>query len=97
MRWSRSWLRRRVYLYSHDYFVQVWEADSDAVQNTLNETEADAAVIFSSRFARAWIRLNAEWITPDLLAAIERGVEGAPTTSLLDYYKNIDAIGATIE
>jgi hypothetical protein len=91
------WLQRRIYLYSHDYVVQLWEADPDVAQNTLNELEADAAIIFGSRFARAWIRLNAEWINPELLAAIERGVEGAPITSNLDYYESLDAIAATIE
>jgi hypothetical protein len=90
-------LQRRIYVYSHDYFVQVWEADPDAVEETLNEVEADAAVVFGSRFSRAWIRLNVDWITPELFEAIERGLESAPITSGLDYFQSIDEIAAALE
>jgi hypothetical protein len=89
--------QRTIYVYSHDYFVQVWEAAPDAAEEILNEVEADAAVAFGSRFSRAWIRLNKDWIPPEIVEAIERGLEGAAFESDLDYYQRIDAIAANIE
>jgi hypothetical protein len=84
-------------VYSHDYFVLIWEADSGAAEETLKEVEAEAPIIFGSRFARAWLRLNKNWITPELFDAIERGLEDAPIKSGLDYFQSIDAIAATLE
>jgi hypothetical protein len=91
------WHQRTIYVYSHDYFVLIWEADSDAAEGILIEVEADAPVVFGSRFSRAWLRVNKDWIPPELFETIERGLEGAPTESELDYYGRIDALAATLE
>ena len=92
-----AFLQRRIYLYSHDYFVQIWEADSDTAEEVLREITVDAPLNFSSRFARAWLNVNRDWIDPKIFRAIENGFEGTSITSDVDYFQSIDAIAATLE
>jgi hypothetical protein len=88
---------RAIYLYSHDYYVQVWEANPDGAREVLNEVETDAPITWASNYSRAWIQLNKDWIAPELIEAIERGLENGPGESDLEYFDRLDALAATLE
>ena len=92
-----TFYQRRIYLYSHDYFVQVWEANTDGAQEILNEVEAGVPIAWASSYSRAWIQLNKDWIPPELFEAIERGLEGEPGESDLEYFDRLDALAAKLE
>jgi hypothetical protein len=62
-----------------------------------DEIAEDAPKHFGSRWSRAWLVENKDWITPEVFEAIERGLEDVPVGSDLDYFKRLDALAETIE
>jgi hypothetical protein len=64
----------------------------------LQKIAADAAPFtFGTAFARAWLEVNRDAIEPDLLNAIDQGLENAPLRASRDYYQRIDDIAASLE
>ena len=92
-----SLLQKRIYVWSHDYFVLNMESDNENAEGVLNNAIIEAPQIFGSRFSRAWLLANKYWIDPEIYDAINEGLEGASLTSELDYFKSIDAIAASLE
>jgi hypothetical protein len=71
--------------------------DADWVESLLaDEIAAEAPNIFGSRWSRAWLDENKEWMMPEVIAALEKGLRDAPIGSDLDYYERIDARAAAV-
>ena len=95
------YLQNWVYLYSHNtdslYLLGVDTEASSDFTDLFEEISAEAPAIFGSSWSRAWLAENKGWIWPEIFEAIERGLEGVPVGSDLEYYNRIDALAATIE
>lgn len=93
------YLENWVSLYEHNtgatYLLGV-EGEEDW-GDLYKEATEEAQNIFGSSWSRAWLAENKNWITPQIFEAIERGLEGVPVGSDLDYYNRIDALAQTIE
>ena len=88
----------QIYLHSHDVFsLSELGSGLGLHEWLLDEAARDAPGVFGSAFARAWLEENSDWIDPELYAAIQRGLEGAPIGADLDYYERIDARAKVIE
>ena len=94
-----SYLQNWVFLYEHNvnssYLLGL--ASEDDLTTLLEEVSQEAPSIFGSSWSRAWLVENKYWIAPPIFEAIERGLEGVPVGSDLDYYNRIDALAAAIE
>jgi hypothetical protein len=93
------YLENWISLYEHNYQSIVFlSIDSESAETALLEEIVGAAPsILGSAWSRAWLIENESWISPNIFEAIERGLEGVPVGSDLDYYNRIDALSATIE
>lgn len=92
------YLQNWVYLYSHNMDSSlVLGLKFEFAPNFQEEISKGAPSVFGSSWSRAWLVENKYWIDPRIFEAIERGLEGAPVGSELDYYNRIDALAATIE
>lgn len=93
------YLQNWIYLYSHNMeSIDFLGIDNESpLADLYEEIVKEAPQIFGSSWSRAWLVENKYWIFPRLFAAIDRGLEGAPVGSDLDYYKRIDALAGTIE
>ena len=93
------YLESWVSLYEHNtgatYLLGV-EGEEDW-SDLYSEAAEEAPDVFGSSWSRAWLAENKDWITPQIFEAIERGLEGVPVGSDLDYYNRIDALAETIE
>ncbi|MEH6586172.1 MAG: hypothetical protein V7720_06420 [Halioglobus sp.] len=91
-----EYLTVRISLYEHDYNVLSLDDRSRRAVWILEELEEQATVIFGSRFDRAWLEKNSFWMDTEVFDAIQRGLEDAPLGSDLEYYREIDALAATL-
>ncbi len=92
------YLQSWTYGYIHDFEASYLLDDSfDQMKYTLMEASIEAPKIFGSRFSRAWLQENSNWIPEPLVEAITRGLKGVPIGSGLAYYKRIDEAAAGIE
>ena len=93
------YLENWINLYSHNIGSALFLglASEAAVIELTEEISNIAPAIFGSSWSRACLVENKDWIYPNIFEAIERGLEGVPIGSDLDYYNRIDALAATLE
>ncbi len=91
-----EYLKAWVYLSEHDYNVLSLDDRSDLIVGVMEEIEEEARNIFGSRFSRAWLQLNRNWMSEEVFDAIQRGLKDVPLGSDLEYYREIDALAATL-
>ena len=93
------YLQNWIYRYSHNLesitFLDI--NSEDAKTALLEEITEEVSSVFGSAWSRAWLVENKYWIGPRIFEAIERGLEGVPVGSDLEYYNRIDALAVTIE
>jgi hypothetical protein len=60
-------------------------ADNPDIEKRLAVVEGSAPYVFDSRFGRAWVDENDDWIPAAILEAIEKGLENQPHDTQLKY------------
>lgn len=91
-----------IYQYEHDlssiYVLSeggaYFQAQLESVQQ---EVMTEASKTFGSRFSRAWLELNSNWITPGFMELLRAAIDDVPISSGLAYWQSIDELAATME
>jgi hypothetical protein len=91
-----------IYQYQHDihsqYFLHDGGGDFElSLELTAQEIMGETPKVFGSRFSRAWLEKNREWIHPEFMEVVDAALENAPIGSDLAYWKSIDELAATME
>ncbi|WP_439107311.1 hypothetical protein [Congregibacter sp.] len=68
----------------HDFITAEFgqaEVGSELKASLVEELTRDAPELLPSRFSRDWFKSNMAWIHPEISAALEVGLRGAPIGS----------------